>query len=160
MPPAFCLYGEPFIGRVYRSLFAVCQTPEPAAILVSVPAIPVSVPAIPIPVSAVRPLRARCPSFIFPVLPRFRTIRLSAVFCRFSPLLTTSHLLLSRYLRHSPALLGFGPDTGPIPALHSVPVQLLKLVQLHEKTVPACAGTVRKVVCVFTPRQPQPRDAS
>ena len=116
MPPAFCLYGEPFIGRVYRSLFAVCQTPEPAAIPVSVPAIPVSVPAIPIPVSAVRPLRARCPSFIFPVLPRFRTIRLSAVFCRFSPLLTTSHLLLSRYLRH---LSDCRPDTGTTSASDS-----------------------------------------
>ena len=133
MPPAFCLYGEPFIGRVYRSLFAVCQTPEPAAIPVSVPAIPVSVlaipvsvPAIPIPVSAVRPLRARCPSFIFPVLPRFRTIRLSAVFCRilplltashrFSPLLTTSHLLLSRYLRHLPDCR---PDTGTTSASDS-----------------------------------------
>lgn len=58
----------------------------------------------------------RCPSVISPVLPRFRTIRLSAVFCRFSPLFTASHLLLSRYLRHLPDCR---PDTGTTSASDS-----------------------------------------
>ena len=40
----------------------------------------------------------------------------SAVFCRFSPLLTTSHLLLSRYLRHLPDCR---PDTGTTSASDS-----------------------------------------
>lgn len=106
MPPAFCLYGEPFIGRVYRSLFAVCQTPEPAAILVSVPAIPVSV-------SAVRP--PPCPLSVlhFPCPAAFSN---DPTFCRILPLLTTSHLLLSRYLRHLPDCR---PDTGTTSASDS-----------------------------------------